>query len=118
MNSPTIHSATRDPESPASPSASEGGTDREFLDRFVANRDEVAFAALVERHGPMVLEVCRRVLQDVHEAEDACQATFLVLARKAGSLRRPELLANWLHGVAYRSARKVQRQKVRYCAHA
>jgi RNA polymerase sigma factor (sigma-70 family) len=66
----------------------------------------------------MVLQVCLRVLQDAHEAEDACQATFLVLARKAGSFQRPELLANWLYGVAYRAARKTQRQRVRYQAHA
>src|SRR5262245_2025680 len=118
MNSPTINTATRDQESPAFASPSGSGTDREFLDRFIANRDEGAFAALVERHGPMVLEVCRRVLKDLHEAEDACQATFLVLARKAGSLRRPELLANWLHGVAYRTARKTQRGTNRYRAHA
>jgi RNA polymerase sigma factor (sigma-70 family) len=89
-----------------------------MLERFVTERDESAFATLVERHGPMVLEVCLRVLQDAHEAEDACQATFLVLARKAGSLGRPELLANWLYGVAYRAARKTQRQAIRYRAHA
>jgi RNA polymerase sigma factor (sigma-70 family) len=93
-------------------------SDRTLLQRFAVERDEAAFTVLVERHGPMVLDVCRRVLHDAHEAEDACQATFLVLARKCGSLQQPELLANWLYGVAYRSARKAQRQKVRYCAHA
>jgi len=83
--------------------------DDELLGRFVAGRrdeaGEDAFAALVERHGPMVLGVCRRVLGDRHEAEDAFQATFLVLARKAGAIARREQLASWLHGVASRTAR-------------
>ncbi len=83
--------------------------DDELLGRFVAGgRDEAAeaaFTALVERHGPMVLGVCRRVLRDRHEAEDAFQATFLVLARKAGVIARREQLANWLYGVASRTAR-------------
>jgi RNA polymerase sigma factor (sigma-70 family) len=82
--------------------------DDELLGRFVSGRrdeaGEDAFAALVERHGPMVLGVCRRVLGDRHEAEDAFQATFLVLARKAGAIARRERLANWLHGVASRTA--------------
>src|SRR5262245_18188397 len=81
--------------------------DEELLSRFVARRDEAAeaaFAALVERYGPMVLGVCRRVLGDRHEAEDAFPATFLVLARKAGSIARREQLANWLFGVACRTA--------------
>ncbi len=79
-------------------------TDSGLLEQFVARRDEAAFAALVRRHGPLVLGVCRRVLRDAHDAEDAFQATFLVLARKAESLARPERVGNWLHGVAVRVA--------------
>ena len=75
-----------------------------LLDRFVKHRDEAAFGAIVARHGPMVLGVCRRVLEDPEDIEDAFQATFLVLVRKAGSLRNRDLLANWLYGVAHRVA--------------
>jgi RNA polymerase sigma factor (sigma-70 family) len=82
--------------------------DAVLLDRWVRQRDEQAFASLVARHGPMVLGVCRRILGDAHEAEDALQATFLILARKAASLRRPEALACWLHGVAARLAHKAR----------
>jgi RNA polymerase sigma factor (sigma-70 family) len=82
--------------------------DGDLLARFAAGRDEAAFRALVERHGGMVYEVCRRVLRDPHEAEDAFQATFLVLAQKAKSLRAPALLANWLYGVAHRVAAKAR----------
>jgi RNA polymerase sigma factor (sigma-70 family) len=86
-------------------------TDAQLLARFRAGPGEAAesaFAALVERHGPMVWRVCRILLADAHEAEDAFQATFLVLARKAGSLREPDRLANWLYGVAHRVARKAR----------
>jgi RNA polymerase sigma factor (sigma-70 family) len=82
--------------------------DRELLERFVSAQDQAAFAALVQRHGPMVLGVCRRVLGDAHEAEDAFQATFLVLVHKAGTIGRPELLGPWLHGVAYRTAARAR----------
>src|SRR5262245_61812264 len=90
-----------------------GLTDRQLLDRFVAHREEAAFAALVERHGPTVLRVCRRVLRDGHAAEDAFQATFLVLARKAGSITRGELLGNWLYGVACRAAARAREDMAR-----
>ena len=88
-----------------------GLSDRQLLERFVARRDpagEAAFAALVTRHGPMVLGVCRQLLGDRHHAEDAFQAVFLVLARKAGSIRDPDLLGNWLYGVALRTSRKAR----------
>jgi RNA polymerase sigma factor (sigma-70 family) len=87
----------------------EPASDADLIGRFVRRRDEEAFAALVERHGPMVLNACRRVLGDVHAAEDAFQAVFLVLARKAATLSRPEALAGWLYGVASRVALKARR---------
>jgi RNA polymerase sigma factor (sigma-70 family) len=103
---------THDAPGPArirdNPSDQAAATDSQLLEEFVARRSEAAFATLVERHGPMVLAVCRRLLADAHDAEDAFQTTFLVLARKAGQLGRRELLANWLYGVARRVAARVR----------
>ncbi|APW60953.1 RNA polymerase sigma factor [Paludisphaera borealis] len=81
-----------------------GLSEVQLLERFAARHDEAAFAALVERHGPMVLGVCRRFLHDPNDVDDAFQAVFLVLVRKAGGLRQKDLLGNWLYGVACRVA--------------
>jgi RNA polymerase sigma factor (sigma-70 family) len=83
-------------------------SDAVLLERFSRRRDEAAFTVLVNRHGPMVQGVCRRILGDAHLAEDVFQAVFLVLVRKCATIRRPELLANWLYGVAFRIARNAR----------
>jgi RNA polymerase sigma factor (sigma-70 family) len=88
-------------------------SDRELVAALMARRDEAAFAALVERHGPMVLAVCQRVLHNAHDAEDAFQSTFLVLIRKASAIRKPDAIASWLYGVAYLTARKARQANAR-----
>ncbi len=87
-----------------------GLSEARLIERFAESRDEAAFAALVDRHGPMVLGVCRRLLLDPDDADDAFQAVFLVLARKAGGLRRKERVANWLYGVARRVALEARKR--------
>ncbi len=91
-----------------------GLSDRQLVERYTAGRrdptGEAAFAALVDRHGSMVLGVCRQLLGDAQDAEDTFQAVFLVLARKARSIRDPDLLGNWLYGVAIRTARCAKHQ--------
>src|SRR5437660_693425 len=87
---------------------SAGLTDAELLGAFISHHDEAAFEGLVRRHGPMVLGVCRRLLGNAHDSEDAFQATFLVLVRKAASVVPREAVGNWLYGVAYRTALKAR----------
>ncbi len=89
-----------------------GLDERALIERFAATGDEAAFAALVALHGPMVLSVCRRMLRDGHDVEDAFQATFLVLVRRARSIRDPGRLGPWLFGVARRVAMRAQAQRV------
>ncbi len=100
--------------------SSAGVSDRQLLERFIARRDDVAeaaFAALVARHGSMVLKVCRGILRDTHASQDAFQATFLLLATKAPRIDNGELLANWLYGVALRTAMKARSQAARRRRH-
>src|SRR5580658_8230522 len=88
-------------------------TDGQLLECYIRNREEAAFAVLVQRHGPMVWGVCRRVLRCHQDAEDAFQATFLVLVRKADSIVSKELVANWLYGVAHQKALKARAASAR-----
>ena len=91
----------------------EGESDQFLLRRFVCERDETAFAALLQRHGPMAMGVCRRILRNKHLAEDAFQATFLILALKAGELCKRGFVPGWLYCVAVRLARKLKAQTSR-----
>src|SRR5262249_42682214 len=97
----------------AAPGDTAAASDTYLLDRFRASGDEAAFAALVRRHGPLVMGVCRRVLRHHQDAEDAFQATFIVLARKAASIRRRTALASWLYGVARRVVGDARRAAAR-----
>src|SRR5262245_13476815 len=91
--------------------------DSELLGRFVQGRDEAAFAELVRRHGPMVRSVCHSVLRHRHDAEDAFQATFLVLARKADAIHQRQALGGWLYGVAYHLALRARAGAARQRLH-
>src|SRR3954463_13634958 len=102
-----LESAVRRIRSLAAPAA-DGLSDRDLLSRFLKSRDQAAFAALAPRHGPMVFGVCRRVLADRHAAEDAFQATFLVLVRKADAIADRTALGPWLYGVAPRPPLKAR----------
>jgi RNA polymerase sigma factor (sigma-70 family) len=93
-----------------------GPTDGQLLDCFLRTRQEAAFHALVKRHGPMVFGVCRRILGHTHDAEDAFQATFLVLVRKAATIQPREAVGNWLYGVACRTALKARALRARRSA--
>jgi RNA polymerase sigma factor (sigma-70 family) len=92
-------------------------SDVHLLERFVERREEAAFEAIVERHGPLVLGVCRRMLADLNDVDDAFQATFVILSRKAGSIRKAQSLASWLYGVAYRVAVRAKRRAATRRAH-
>jgi DNA-directed RNA polymerase specialized sigma24 family protein len=97
-----------------------GLTEGQLIERFLIHRDDVgeaAFRALVERHAAMVLRICRDVVGDWHEAEDAAQATFIVLASKAGSIRKRDSAASWLFGVACRVAAQAKAKLARRRRH-
>lgn len=95
----------------------DGQADRQLVERLLAGPDEAAFAVLVRRHGPMVYRVCWRVLQQAEDSEDAFQATFLLLARKLGTLKKRDSLASWLHGVAHRVALNARTRDARRRRH-
>src|SRR5262245_58695960 len=104
--SPILQSIRRVIEDPGTRQVS----DQHLLHQFSEQRDEAAFATLLRRHGSMVLDVCRDVLCNEADAEDAFQATFLVLARKAASIRKSGSVGSWLYGVAYRTSLKARAQ--------
>src|SRR5262245_12461947 len=101
MPNPALAAVARalDPDPPA---------DADLVTRFAQTRDEGAFAELLRRHGPMVLGVCRRILADSHDADDAFQAAFVVLARRAGAVRPPGRVGPFLYGVAVKTATKAK----------
>src|SRR5262249_40077942 len=117
---PSLGPTARTPMTPTTPAivlrrlrelgAGKGAPDQQLLERFANAHEEAAFEALVRRHGPLVLGVCRRVLHQEQDAEDAFQATFLVLARKAGSISKRAAVGNWLYRVAYHMALQARKK--------
>jgi RNA polymerase sigma factor (sigma-70 family) len=97
--------------------ASDDSSDSSLLKRFISQKDESAFAEILQRHGPLVLRVCRQVLQQPHDADDAFQATFMVLARQAGAIRQGQSLPGWLYKVAYHIAVQVRSRAVNRQVH-
>lgn len=108
MASPHLRTLIQHLRRSVSPQGDTSLTDAQLLQRWVRQRDEAAFEVLLWRHGPMVLSVCRRMLRDSHDVEDAFQAAFLTLVRKGASIRRPQALAGWLYRVAYRIALRLR----------
>src|SRR5207302_310442 len=106
MTGRLLQTVLRRAEALAADHAPSAVPDAELLGQFAHTRDESAFAELLRRHGPMVWAVCRHLLPNDADAEDAFQATFLALVRSAGSIRRGAALGGWLHGVAVRTATK------------
>lgn len=117
MANEPVHALLRYVRQVIGPPDGDAGTDRQLLRRFVRHRDEAAFLALVQRHGPMVLGVCHRVLRQAQDAEDAFQATFLVLVRKARTIADADRLGDWLYGVAVRTASKLKVREARRRKH-
>ena len=112
-----LRSAVRHFHKLAGSALNDEAADSQLLQRFVVNRDEAAFATLVKRYGALVYSVCRRVLQQDQDAEDALQAAFLILARRAGSIHKRQSLASWLHGVAFRTALSARKSIMRRRKH-
>jgi RNA polymerase sigma factor (sigma-70 family) len=92
-------------------------TDGDLLHQFITARDDEAFAAIVRRHGPMVLRLCLQVLDNEHDPEDAFQATFLILSRKASSVKKRQSVGSWLFGVAHHAATDLKRKRARRRSH-
>jgi RNA polymerase sigma factor (sigma-70 family) len=113
MDNASLSAVLRQVRKLAATQGGAGRSDSELLDAFLNEHDATAFAALVQRHGPMVLNVCHRALHQREDAEDAFQATFLILARKAASVRKRPALASWLYGAASRMALSIKRAAAR-----
>src|SRR6266404_586634 len=113
MHQRQLNRITRHLRHAARPPVAERLSDGALLERYIAHRDDRAFSELVERHGPMVLGVCRRVTGNAHDADDAYQATFLVLVRRAAAIRPRDRVGNWLYGVACRTARHAHARALR-----